>query len=341
MGKNIQFNDLPSKKFDDLIKFINYDVIKGYKKNTTTKELIDSWIDEFKIKIEEYLRKKPLKELINNDKSCKDFNYIIEDIKQKIHTLFSSPAIQYTLTKKIKDWREDYFSRNTVIVCNEKSEYGLPDFKPLYDFCEDNIYIEERLNVMEKSDQCKIIIADMTKRKDELKQKREILERQRDFTEETGIPCSTTILEKTFTSLKCNFSSNSALESNAFASNVNHGGGDPLGGAPRTQSPSAFGDLPNKGHRSLEISDERETHNSSSSNDIGIASLPVLGILVLSFILYRFTPLGTKLHTYLGNKVNTPINQNNDSNEQILSNTSNYEDMYSESMQYNLSYQTV
>ncbi|SBS89755.1 PIR Superfamily Protein [Plasmodium ovale curtisi] len=87
--------------------------------------------------------------------------------------------------------------------------------------------------------------------------------------------------------------------------------------------------------------DESEIQNGSSSNDIGIASVPVVGILVLSFLLYRFTPLGTKLHTYLGNKVNIPINQNNDSSEQILSNTPNYEDTYSETMQHNLSYQTV
>ncbi|SBT59269.1 PIR Superfamily Protein [Plasmodium ovale wallikeri] len=322
MGKDIQLSDLPSKKFNDLIECIKYEDLKGYKTNTTTKDQIDLWINEFKIKIEEYLRNKPLKELINNDKSCKDFNYIIEEIKQKIYSLVQSPAEKLMFKQKINYWRDDYFSPNTDLSCNENNKYGNPELKPLYDFCEDNIYIEGKHSVMEKSDQCDIIIDDMTKRKDALKSKQDILERQIEFTEVAGMSCSTRILEDTFPPFKCMFNADDS-------------------GASRTQLSSSYVDSSDKEQVSLEMSDESETHSGSSSSDIGLASLPVVGILVLLFILYRFTSLGTKLHTYLGNKVNIPINQNNDSNEQILSNISNYEDMYSESMQYNLSYQVV
>ncbi|SBS93780.1 PIR Superfamily Protein [Plasmodium ovale curtisi] len=341
MGKNVQLSDLPSKKFNDLIKCINYENLKGYNINTTTKEQIDSWIDEFKIKIEEYLSDKPLKELINNDKSCKDFNYIIEEIKQKIHTLFSNPAIQHILTEKIKDWREDYLSRNTDLSCNANSKYRRRELKPFYDFCEDKIFIETKIGDIQKSMECKIIIADMAKRKDTLTPNREIIERQIKFTEVSGMSCSITILEDTFPPFKCTFNADDTLEPSAVTLSDNHRKDVLLGRAPRTQLSSSFGDLSDKGQESLEMSDESEIQNGSSSNDIGIASVPVVGILVLSFLLYRFTPLGTKLHTYLGNKVNIPINQNNDSSEQILSNTPNYEDTYSETMQYNLSYQTV
>lgn len=47
------------------------------------------------------------------------------------------------------------------------------------------------------------------------------------------------------------------------------------------------------------------------------------------------------LQSYFQNKWNVPINQDDNSTEHILSNISNSNDIYSENIQYNVSYQTL
>ncbi|SBT00018.1 PIR Superfamily Protein [Plasmodium ovale curtisi] len=91
----------------------------------------------------------------------------------------------------------------------------------------------------------------------------------------------------------------------------------------------------------MEILGVRESSNGSSYNAIGSVSLPILGVLFLSFFLYKYTPLGSRFNTYFRSRLYVPINQDYEETEQMLSNTSNLNDMDSEIMQYNLSYETL
>ncbi|SBS93402.1 PIR Superfamily Protein [Plasmodium ovale curtisi] len=97
----------------------------------------------------------------------------------------------------------------------------------------------------------------------------------------------------------------------------------------------------NKYDKNMEILGVRESSNGSSYNAIGSVSLPILGVLFLSFFLYKYTPLGSRFNTYFRSRLYVPINQDYEETEQMLSNTSNLNDMDSEIMQYNLSYETL
>ncbi|SBS95952.1 PIR Superfamily Protein [Plasmodium ovale curtisi] len=79
---------------------------------------------------------------------------------------------------------------------------------------------------------------------------------------------------------------------------------------------------------------------SGKNNIIALVSLPVFGILVSSFLFYRYTPFGSMFHEYFRNNEDISINENDEVTCQMLSGTSKYNDIYSENMQYNLSYQT-
>ncbi|SBS82515.1 PIR Superfamily Protein [Plasmodium ovale curtisi] len=50
-------------------------------------------------------------------------------------------------------------------------------------------------------------------------------------------------------------------------------------------------DLTNRGQGSLTILEESETISGSSHDAITIVSLPIFGVLVMSFLLYKFTNL--------------------------------------------------
>ncbi|SBT55182.1 PIR Superfamily Protein [Plasmodium ovale wallikeri] len=108
------------------------------------------------------------------------------------------------------------------------------------------------------------------------------------------------------------------------------------GQALHTSSSLAHGD-----QESITVSGASETNNDSSSNSIGLVSLPILGISVLSFLLYKYTPLGSKFHAYFHSKEDNSINPHDEVTEQIMTNTSNFKDVYADNIQYDLSYQTI
>ncbi|SBS93100.1 PIR protein [Plasmodium ovale] len=335
MEKNIQLSDFPSKKFEDLKKRINYELLQGYQKKTTTKEHIDHWIDEFKSKIDEYSRENSLKELIKNDKDCKDFNYIIEQIKQKIYSLVNGPGEQHMIKERIKQWRENYFRINTDLTCKENDIYIKPQLKNLYDFCEDNIFIKEKLTEIKQSDKCQIIIDDISKRKDELKPKKDMFFRQITSTKINDIQCNPTILDNQFPFFKCT----PRAEPNAIITNGEHVNSRESGEKLLPELHFTSGELPGGEQISPTIRGQTDANSNSSSNAIGIVSLPILGVLVSSFLLYRFTPLGTKFLGYFLNKADIPLNQEGETTDQMLFNTSNLSDTYTENIQYNLTYQ--
>ncbi|SBT72530.1 PIR protein [Plasmodium ovale] len=339
MEKNIQLSDFPSKKFEDLKKRINYELLQGYEKKTTTKEHIDHWIDEFKSNIDEYLREKSLKELIKNDKDCKDFNYIIEQIKKKIYSLVNGPGEQHMIKERIKEWRENFFRINTDLTCKEDDIYIDAQLKNLYDFCEDNIFIKEKLTEIKQSDKCQIIIDDISKRKDELKPQKDMFIRQIASTKINDIQCNPTILDNQFPFFACTPRTEPEAEPNTIITRGEHVNSRESGEKLLPELHFTSGELPGGEQISATMRGQTDANSDSPSNAIGIVSIPILGALVSSFLLYRFTPFGTKFLGYFLNKADCPLNQEGDTTDQMLFNTSNLSDTYTENIQYNLSYQ--
>ncbi|SBT01921.1 PIR Superfamily Protein [Plasmodium ovale curtisi] len=153
--------------------------------------------------------------------------------------------------------------------------------------------------------------------------------------------CGINKLDSIFPSIICNSRVEPASETYAHTPSSNNFGTGESNDDLVTQLKSSLEVLPYGRQISPAIPGGSETNNDSSSNIIVLVSLPILGVLALSFLIYKYTPLGSKFHAYYRNKGDIPINQDYEETEQMLSNTPNLNDMYSENMQYNLSYQTL
>ncbi|SBT72068.1 hypothetical protein, conserved [Plasmodium ovale] len=341
MPQDIKLSDLPSGKFNDMKTCINYDRLQNFSKNITSYDDINLWVDEFITNIRLYLKEPHFNELITNDKGCYDFNYLIEQIIQKIISLFDNPGKHMPLTEKIKNLKNEFFSSNTDLTCQKNYAYVNHMLKPLYDFCEDEIFIKNRLSEIKKSDQCEQIISDMSKRKIDLKPHQMMLHRKIKRTRIRDIPCDPAILDDTFPFFNC-----TPIKRPSTESGVNIKSSSSFGGAESreriiNQSTFSFDDLSERDQRSSTVRGKSGANSDSSSNVIGLVSLPIIGALALSFFLYKHTPLKSKFHTYFRNNGDTPLNQNYEETEQMLSNIPNLNDMDPESMQYNISYQTL
>ncbi|SBT85087.1 PIR protein [Plasmodium ovale] len=341
MEENITLSDLPSRKFDDLKKNINYNTLQNYNKNTASYEGIDLWIDEFIKNIEIYLTKSSMKELIKNDKGCKDFNYLIEQIRQIILSLFNDPGQQILLLDKIKNWHDNYPQNNNWYKCKKNNKYHSHEVKTLYDFCEDKIFIDISINDIIKSKHCNSIFADVSARKNVLIQKKAMLQRKLPSTDITDISCSADIVYSTFPSFACTPISKPVSQTIALTESDNHVGTVESGDGLRTQSLYTSRDLSDFRQKPLTVTEESEPSSDSSSNTIGLVSLPIFGVLALSFVLYRYTPLVSKFHASFRNNEDISINKDYKATNEMLSNISNSNDMYSESMQHYVSYHTL
>ncbi|SBT74215.1 hypothetical protein, conserved [Plasmodium ovale] len=341
MPQDIKLSDLPSGKFNYMKTCINYDRLQNFSKNITSYEDINLWVDEFITNIGLYLKKPHFNELITNDKGCHDFNYLIEQIIQKIISLFDNPGKHMPLTEKIKNLKDEFFSSNTDLTCKKNYIYVNHKLKPLYDFCEDEIFIKNNLSEIEKSDQCEQIISDMSIRKIDLKRHQTTLQRKISRTRIRDIPCDPTILDNTFPFFNCTPIKRPAPESGVDIESSSNFGGAESRERLINKSTFSFGDLPNRDQRSLTVRGKSDANNDSSSNAIGLVSLPIFGVLALSLFLYKHTPLKSKFHAYFQNKGDILLDNNYEETEQMLSNIPNLNDMDSESMQYNVSYQTL
>ncbi|SBS90329.1 PIR protein [Plasmodium ovale] len=340
MTMSITENDLPSVKFENEIKHvINYSELESYVKNHTSDQEINIWIQNFKSKMGQYLTDSSKTSSFSYNKRCKDIDHLLNRIKDKLYSLTDNITKEFNWTNEIKFWRDDYFKRDIYLKCKEHDKYLEPELKGLYDFCEDDIFIKSKQNDIEMSFQCEKIIANMSTRKEKLKPNREMFKRKYQLTPIPDIPCNPEILESILLSYKCKFSDKRTLERGTIRSNVNNDDSVSLSRTPRAQSSTSYGDLPDEKQGLPAMPGEAELSSNSSSNTIALVSLPILGILVGSFLLYRYTPYGSKFLGYFRNKGDIPLNQDNETTDQILFNTSNLGDIYSENMQYNLSYQ--
>ncbi|SBT56514.1 PIR Superfamily Protein [Plasmodium ovale wallikeri] len=339
MTKIISEKDLPSIKFDkDAKDIIHYNTLESYVISKPEDVEIEKWITQFKTLMEKYLMQSDREFLRNQDKRCRDFQYLIFDITQIILKLKAG-----NFGKRHK-WKEDIVHfRDSIIttfpfLCNKISIIHKYNMKNLDDFCEDSAFIEENLSDIQNSVHCESIVKNMSTRKNNLMILRTQDQRKNIFTT-INDKCSTHNLDTIYTSIDCISRDKSESEHGAATERINHVDNGEASERLMTQTRS-FEQLKNGGTELLTIPTESETYNSSSSNTVGLVSLPILGISALSILLYKYTPLGSKIYAHFQNK-DIPINEGYEATDQMLFNISNSNDMYSESMKYNISYQKL
>ncbi|SBT56809.1 PIR Superfamily Protein [Plasmodium ovale wallikeri] len=342
MSEIISLNDLPSVKYEKELKdSINYNTLENSVKNVIEDEEIHSWVQNFKSKVEEYLTNSPRHFSFNNDKRCKDFNYLIIEIINKIHSLSDNIGRKAKWSNEIKKWRDDYFSRNPSLISDKNNKYWDLQLKDLYDLCEDYLFVQEKLEEIKISDKCESFITKMNEKKEVLNQKRTFFERKIRFMNIPNIPCSHTILDNHIPPINCTPITKPDLAPDADVANDDQLGSGESGDRLRIHLSSSFGGFNDDRQRSSTLREGNETNSDSSSNAISLVSLPIFGVLVCSFLLYRFTPLRSKFHGNFLKNVDAPLNKDDKTIDQMLFNTSNLSDNYSENMQYNVSYQTI
>ncbi|SBT54781.1 PIR Superfamily Protein [Plasmodium ovale wallikeri] len=341
MTKDISENDLPSVKFEKDIKDrMNYSALKRFVKNKTEDDEIDKWIQSFQKKVEQYLTDSSKDSSFDHDKRCKHFNYLIITTISKITSLSDDFQKKADWSKKIKDWRDRYYGSNSKFTCDNFNNYVSNNEKSLGTFCEDSFFINNKIPDIKKSVYCQKIVNTISARKGNLESLRARDEIKGIFTKINDI-CSTQFLDTIFTTFTCNSNVERPLTSDELDSSAQHGIGEESSEGLVSQTQPYFGSLVDGSHGSITMPGENESSNDSSSNAIGLVSLPILGVSVCSFLLYRFTPFGSKFLGYFRNKGDIPLNQDYEKTAQMLSNTPNLNNMYSENMQYNLSYQTL
>ncbi|SBT56057.1 PIR Superfamily Protein [Plasmodium ovale wallikeri] len=326
MSVSISVNDLPSVKFENgLKKNMNYYEFEGYRKAFTSEDAIDIWIHNFKQKAGQYLTDSYNNSSFNHEKRCKYFNFLITNTISKLGSLSDDFMKTAERRQNIREWKNSYFTANPKFMCNEEKQYGSHDIKTLDNFCEDSEFIKKNINKIKKKEDCENINNNMSSRKAKLSHIHEKNTR-RGRSLEIDSNCNTKNLESIFTPINCN-----SINENESRPDSVHYAADNL----QMRHGSAY---PNE--RSPHSEALPTTGESGKNNTIALASLPVLGILVISFLFYRYTPFGSKFHAYFRNKQDISMNENDEVTDEMISGITQYNDTYSENMQYNLSYQT-
>ncbi|SBS89819.1 PIR protein [Plasmodium ovale] len=336
MSEDIKVSDLPSiKYYIELKNNIDYDILQNYNKSNSPNEKIDIWITNFKLNMEKYLMNFSEKFSLNSDKRCRDICYLAYDTIQKIYSLRDSILETHHWKEKIQDFRDKYLISNSNFICNNIFKYYKAEKKILDDFCEDSKYIREKNNKIQNSIHCESINENMSNRK---KQLMDIFlkEKRKEIYTLVNNECSIQKLDTIFSPISCVPNEKSLLALNTA------GRGISIDRSPAQEEPSGSplllpsGSLESEGQDSLVVPTEEGINNA-----IGLSSLPILGIFVSSFLLYKFTPIGPKFSVYWRKKRNIFFNHNNDLANELLENTSNSSDIYSENTKYNMSYHTI
>ncbi|SCA83657.1 Plasmodium vivax Vir protein, putative [Plasmodium vivax] len=343
MTTNISYNDLPSVKFENKIKeLIDYSIFESYKKNITEEGVIDNWVQSFQEKVEAYLTNSSDNLLLNNDKRCKHFNYLINTIINKVNSLSSNLGKKSEWSYKIKECRNKLFlSNNNILNCNENNKYIDEDYKILGNFCEDSDFIQRNFDEFQNSVHCPKIVEYMSTIKNRLLSVHESQILRGGIVPKIDEKCSTEFLDKIFPTINCNSSVKDSPQSDSHSSSVNHVGGDGANEKLMTQQATDHGELKTDRDELVTISEESELSDGQSSNTFNTVGLPIFGVLGCSFLLYKFTPVGSIFRSRIQNKGIIPINNDGYSTKQILSNIPNTNDIYSEKTQYKISYQTL
>ncbi|SBS90597.1 PIR Superfamily Protein [Plasmodium ovale curtisi] len=307
--------------------------VRGYDKNKTRVDEIDKWIEDFQSKMEQYSTNSSKDSSFNYDKRCKDFNYLIIVIISKMNSLSDNIGKKADWTDEIRKLRDNFFSSNPSLNCEENKKYKSNDIKILDNFCEDSQFIKQKIGEIQNSNKCQNIINNISTRKAQLINIYQT-EHRKGVYSVINNNCRTDIIDRIYPAINCTSITKHSLMTNEGSEQGNHVNSEALGEKSRDVSSSSTGGLPHGGEV-LTMSEE-----SGENNTLGLVSLPIFGVLALSFFIYKYTPFGSKFNTYFQNKVDIPINQDYEETNQILSNMPNSNDLYSENMEYNISYQT-
>ncbi|SBT54696.1 PIR Superfamily Protein [Plasmodium ovale wallikeri] len=336
MLTNISEDDLPSVKFDKEIKDkIQYNKLEAYVTGNPKETEINEWIKQFKSNMQEYLVESNLGFLHNHDKRCRDLHYLIYNVKQKILSLKEYIGKKHIWKEEIENFSNNYIFSESDYKCKRILIYYNTNTKILDDFCEDSAFINDKLTNIKNSVHCPKILSAMSTRKDKLKTVRRMDMRKDKYTKIDN-NCSTKFLDDIYTPFNCTPIVRSEQAPSVPIPNDNQLDSKEPSEGLKPKSPFPNGQFPATGEEVLTVPGENKENNS-----IGLVSLPIFGVLALSFFLYKHTPLKSKFHTYFRNNGDTPLNQNYEETEQMLSNIPNLNDMDPESMQYNISYQTL
>ncbi|SBT83136.1 PIR protein, partial [Plasmodium ovale] len=337
---SVDVSQLPSVKFDKELKSkIDYDTVHNFIKYETTNEQIRRWITKFHANTEEYFKYVSKQPSSSHDKGCREFYYLTYYILNKIHSLRENFMETFTFREEIKSIRDKYFSSSSSFICNTKHNYLKYQEKFLDDFCEDINFINENNDAIQISDQCQSIIDNISSRRVKLTGMKDFFERGGRSKQITDT-CNYEILELKFPPFVCTPNSKPEPLHKASMGSEHHADSQQLGKVLGAQSFSPSGELTIHGQESF-VNPEGGTNNVSPINDIISVSLPILGVSVFSFFLYNFTSFGSKIQTFLKKKNDISINQDDNITNPLSLDASNYEDIYSDNMQYNISYHNV
>lgn len=218
---------------------------------------------------------------LNSDKRCRDICYLAYDTIQKIYSLRDSILETHHWKEKIQDFRDKYLISNSNFICNNIFKYYKAEKKILDDFCEDSKYIREKNNKIQNSIHCESINENMSNRK---KQLMDIFlkEKRKEIYTLVNNECSIQKLDTIFSPISCVPNEKSLLALNTA------GRGISIDRSPAQEEPSGSplllpsGSLESEGQDSLVVPTEEGINNA-----IGLSSLPILGIFVSSFLLYK------------------------------------------------------
>ncbi|CAG9485588.1 unnamed protein product [Plasmodium vivax] len=342
MTSTISINELPSVKFEKEIKdLMNYTKLEKYDRGKTESDEIDRWIEAFQLKVEAYLKDSSNNLSLNNDKHCKHFNYLISTMINKVNSLSSKLGKKLEWSSKIKESRDKFFLSNNYIKCKDSRAYVNSDYKDLGTFCYDSAFIKGRMNEIENSVHCQNIVNNMSTRKNILINVRDQRGMRAGRILEIDNECSIQFLDNILPSINCNSSVKHSSQSVAHSPSDNHAGGEKLKEVLMTQQAPDNEGLTTNRQELVTTSGQSEHSDGQSSNTFNLVTLPIIGVLGCSFIFYKFTPVGSIFRSRIQNKGIIPINKDDYSTKQILSNTPNNNDIYCENTQYKISYQTL
>ncbi|SBT73932.1 hypothetical protein, conserved [Plasmodium ovale] len=301
MTNDIRKNDFPSiKNYNVLKECMHYnDIVDAIDKNESTQDA-DKWINNFRTYSLGYLDIYPNDASNNSNKRCRDLIYLIEDIKTRI------------IASRIFDGDNSYMINNInnhllnilmpqgfeqcPINSTQDMKFYTKNRRLLDDLCEDSVYINENVNEINNSSQCKEI-------------QEHIAEQSRSVRETYNLNYSeyVNILQYyNYESFK-----NIEIEIEKINCNNHHNAAS------------------------------EETPQSSGEHTPILIVLPLLGIVLISFFLYKLTPLGPLLNTKIMKKIKYSKIINDKETDEILEHTSEIPQTYLHDKEYHMLYNSL
>ncbi|SBT57300.1 PIR Superfamily Protein [Plasmodium ovale wallikeri] len=300
MTNNIRKDDLPSINHYNILKeCMRYNnIIDAINKNKYTEDA-NNWSNNFRTYSLGYLDKYPVDTSNNSNKRCRDLIYLLEYIKTRItlskifdgqNGYMLSNIDNFVISLKSQGYEE------CPINSTDNSELYTQDRRHLDDLCEDITYINDNMNDINNSSQCKEIEAHIVGQKINVRATYDLnSDKYFDILQYYSYN-SFKDIESTIEKIKCK-THNSA---------------------------------PSEG-----------TPQSSGEHTPILIILPLLGIVLISFLLYKLTPLGSLLNTKIMKKIKYWKIINDKETDEILDHTPKIPQNYLHNKGYNMLYNTL